>query len=70
MVKTETIKIDGIDLEVSYHYDEGMQSDDYDVPNDDNEFHVNEVYVNGVNIIDLLTEEDLIKIDELCTSTW
>ena len=34
MLETETIEIDGIDLEVFYYYDEGMQSDDYDVPND------------------------------------
>lgn len=55
-MKTETINIDSINLEVSYYYDEGMQSDDYDVPNDWPSVDIEKVEVEGVDIYNLIEE--------------
>ena len=62
MLETETIEIDGIDLEVSYHYDEGMQSDDYDVPNDLPSVDIEKIEVKGVDIYDIIDEWVLSEI--------
>ena len=62
MVKTDTIDIDGINLEVSYHYDEGMQSDDYDVPNDLPSVDIEKIEVKGVDIYDIIDEWVLSEI--------
>ena len=56
MLETDTIEIDGINLEVSYYYDEGMQSDDYDVPNDLPSVDIERVDVKGIDIYNI-TEE-------------
>ena len=56
MLETETIEIDGINLEVSYYYDEGMQSDDYDVPNDLPSVDIERVDVKGIDIYNLIEE--------------
>ena len=56
MLETETIEIDGISLEVSYYYDEGMQSDDYDVPNDLPSVDIERVDVKGIDIYNLIEE--------------
>ena len=56
MLETDTIEIDGINLEVSYYYDEGMQSDDYDVPNDLPSVDIERVDVKGIDIYNLIEE--------------
>ena len=56
MLETDTIDIDGINLEVSYYYDEGMQSDDYDVPNDLPSVDIERVDVKGIDIYNLIEE--------------
>ena len=62
MLETETIEIDGINLEVSYYYDEGMQSDDYDVPNDLPSADIEKIEVKGVDIYDIIDEWVLSEI--------
>ena len=62
MLETETIEIDGIDLEVFYYYDEGMQSDDYDVPNDLPSADIEKIEVKGVDIYDIIDEWVLSEI--------
>lgn len=62
MLETETIEIDGISLEVSYYYDEGMQSDDYDVPNDEPSADIEKIEVKGVDIYDIIDEWVLSEI--------
>ena len=62
MLETETIEIDGINLEVSYYYDEGMQSDDYDVPNDEPSADIEKIEVKGVDIYDIIDEWVLSEI--------
>ena len=62
MLETETIEIDGINLEVFYYYDEGMQSDDYDVPNDEPSADIEKIEVKGVDIYDIIDEWVLSEI--------
>ena len=56
MLETDTIEIDGINLEVSYYYDEGMQSDDYDVPNDLPSVDIERIDVKGIDIYNIIEE--------------
>ena len=62
MLETETIEIDGIDLEVFYYYDEGMQSNDYDVQNDEPSADIEKIEVKGVDIYDIIDEWVLSEI--------
>ena len=62
MLETDTIEIDGINLEVSYYYDKGMQSDDYDVPNDEPSVDIEKIEVKGVDIYDIIDEWVLSEI--------
>ena len=62
MLETETIEIDGINLEVSYYYDEGMKSNDYDVPNDEPSVDIEKIEIKGVDIYDLIEEWVLSEI--------
>ena len=62
MLETETIEIDGIILEVSYYYEGGMQSDDYDVPNDEPSVDIEKIEVKGVDIYDIIDEWVLSEI--------
>ena len=62
MLETETIEIDGISLEVSYYYEGGMQSDDYDVPNDEPSADIEKIEVKGVDIYDIIDEWVLSEI--------
>ena len=64
MLETETIEIDGINLEVEYYYEEGMQSDDYDVPNDEPSIDIESIKIKGVDAYDLLSDWVLDKIKE------
>ena len=64
MLETETIEIDSISLEVSYYYEGGMQSNDYDVPNDEPSVDIEKIEVKGVDIYDIIDEWVLDKIKE------
>lgn len=64
MLETDTIDIDGIDLEVSYYYEGGMQSDDYDVPNDEPSVDIEKIEVKGVDIYDIIDEWVLSEITD------
>lgn len=64
MLETETIEIDGISLEVLYYYEEGMQSNDYDVPNDEPSIDIQSIKIKGVDIYDIIDEWVLDKIKE------
>ena len=62
MLETEIIEIDGINLEVSYYYDGGMKSNDYDVPNDEPSVDIEKIEVKGVDIYDIIDEWVLSEI--------
>ena len=64
MLETEIIEIDSISLEVSYYYEGGMQSNDYDVPNDELSVDIEKIEVKGVDIYDIIDEWVLDKIKE------
>ena len=64
MLETETIEVYGVNLEVSYYYEEGMPSNDYDVPNDEPEVDIRKVEVKGVDIYDIIDEWVLDDIKE------
>ena len=64
MLETEIIEIDSISLEVSYYYEEGMHSNDYDVPNDETSIDIESIKIKGVDIYDIIDEWVLDKIKE------
>lgn len=68
MLETETIEIDSISLEVSYYYEEGMQSNDYDVPNDEPSIDIQSIKIKGVDAYDILASWVLDKIKETITN--
>lgn len=64
MLETEIIEIDNISLEVLYYYEEGMQSNDYDVPNDEPSIDIQSIKIKGVDAYDILSPWVLDKIKE------
>ena len=64
MLETEIIEIDNISLEVSYYYEEGMESNDYDVPNDEPSIDIESIKIKGVDAYDILAGWVLDKIKE------
>ena len=62
-MKTE-ITYKGILLEVTGEYTKA-EKQTYDMPGSPALFQTYDVFVEGVNIIDLLREDDLIEIDNL-----
>ena len=64
MLETDTIEIDGINLEISYYYDKGMQSNDYDVPDDDISIDIQSIKIKGVDAYDILASWVFDKIKE------
>ena len=62
-MKTE-IEYKGILLEVSGEYTKAEEQT-YNMPGSPATFQTYDVFVEGVNIVDLLGEDDLIEIDNL-----
>ena len=62
-MKTE-IEYKGILLEVEGDYTEAEEQT-YDIPGSPASFQTYDVFVEGVNIVDLLREDDLMEIDNL-----
>ena len=62
-MKTE-IEYKGILLEVEGDYTEAEEQT-YDIPGSPASFQTYNVFVEGVNIVDLLREDDLMEIDNL-----
>ena len=62
-MKTE-ITYKGILLEVTGEYTEAEEQT-YDMPGSPTTFQTYDVFVEGVNIVDLLREDDLMEIDNL-----
>jgi hypothetical protein len=65
---TVTVKYKGIELQLEGDFSQsynGMYSEQ-SLPS---YFETNEVYINDINIIDLMTEEDLLKCDSLALET-
>ena len=62
-MKTE-ITYKGILLEISGEYTKAEEQT-YDMPGSPASFQTYDVFVEGVNIVDLLREDDLIEIEKL-----
>ena len=56
-MKTETITINGINLEVFYQVTEGMISSDKDVPDDKDELDIHEIKMNDSDISSIISDE-------------
>ena len=61
---TTEITYKGIFLEVTGEYTEAEEQT-YDMPGSPTTFQTYDVFVEGVNIVDLLGEDDLMEIDNL-----
>ena len=61
---TVEIEYKGILLEISGEYTEAEEQT-YDMPGSPASFQTYDVFVEGVNIVDLLREDDLMEIDNL-----
>ena len=61
---TTEITYKGIFLEVTGEYTEAEEQT-YDIPGSPASFQTYNVFVEGVNIVDLLREDDLMEIDNL-----
>ena len=56
-MKSETITINGINLEVFYQVTEGMISSDKDVPDDKDELDIHEIKMNDSDISSIISDE-------------
>jgi len=56
-MKSETITINGINLEVFYNVTEGMISSDKDVPDDKDELDIHEIKMNDSDISSIISDE-------------
>ena len=63
-MRTEEITYKGILLEVTGEYTIAEEQI-FDIPGSDASFQTYDVFVEGVNIVDLLGEDDLMEIDNL-----
>ena len=63
-----TIEVDNIILEVEYYYEEGMRSNDYDVPDDDISIDIQSIKIKGVDAYDILASWVFDKIKETITN--
>lgn len=61
---TTEIEYKGVTLEVTGEYSK-TEEQTYDMPGNPASFQTFDVFVEGVNIVDLLREDDLMEIDNL-----
>ena len=64
-MKSETITINGIDLEVFYQVTEGMISSDKDVPDDKDELDIHEIKMNDSDISSIISDEVFKEVEKL-----
>ena len=64
-MKSETITINGIHLEVFYQVTEGMISSDKDVPDDKDELDIHEIKMNDSDISSIISDEVFQEVEKL-----
>lgn len=64
-MKSETITINGIDLEVFYQVTEGMISSDKDVPDDKDELDIHEIKMNDSDVSSIISDEVFKEVEKL-----
>ena len=64
-MKSETITINGIDLEVFYQVTEGMISSDKDVPDYKDELDIHEIKMNDSDVSSIISDEVFKEVEKL-----